>query len=174
MVATAHVLLVDDEPDILAALQSFLRDALPAVQVHTAGSGADGLALLQSQPVDLVLSDYKMPGMDGLEFLAKARELSDSPRILMTAFPDMDLAIRALNEGRIQHFLAKPLDPDMVRDVLTALVAERRAKSQREAALPRSRRWSTPTPTSWSSTTRCPAWTAWTPPAASASAGPTR
>ena len=137
--AQTHLLLVDDEADILAALRSYLTGVLPSTKLHTAGSGPEALEVLRREPVDVLMTDYKMPGMDGLEVVAQARTLRpNSARIMMTAFPDMELAIRALNEGRIQHFLTKPLEPDMVRDVLKALLNEAQARRQRDEALQRS------------------------------------
>lgn len=134
-----HVLLVDDEEDILRALEAYLAGALPNVTVHTATSGLAALQTMKKVQIDLLLSDYKMPEMDGLELLSRARTLiPDVPRVLMTAFPEMELAILALNDGRIQHFFTKPLEPDMVRDVVKALVEERRARRLREVALRRS------------------------------------
>jgi CheY-like chemotaxis protein len=120
-------------------MRTFLAGSMPGTTVHTATSGQEALRMMETFPIDLVVSDYKMPGMDGLELLQRARKAApDIPRVLMTAFPDMDLAIQALNEDRIQHFLTKPLEPDMLRDVLKALLEERRARRMRDAALKRS------------------------------------
>jgi response regulator RpfG family c-di-GMP phosphodiesterase len=71
--------------------------------------------MLGKQPIDLILSDYKMPGLNGIQFLEQARErLPDVPRILITAFPDLEVAIDAINQARVEAFLIKPLDPDQV------------------------------------------------------------
>lgn len=131
----ARILVVDDEPDILDAVRNYLEGALGA-EVVRADSGAAGLAVLaKGPPVDLVISDFRMPAMDGLEFLSRIRSLSpDVPRIMLTAFPDMHLAIKALNEAAIMQFLTKPVDPDKLLDVVRRTLAEtRRAKASRKA-----------------------------------------
>jgi DNA-binding NtrC family response regulator len=135
------VLVVDDEPDITTALASYLHEGL-GVEVLQANSGDAALGLFEqagSAAVDLVINDFKMPGMDGLQLLRTVADLApDVPRVLMTAYPDVDVAIQALNEGRILHFMSKPISPGDLRDVVAAILAERLARLQRDAALQRS------------------------------------
>jgi response regulator RpfG family c-di-GMP phosphodiesterase len=124
------ILLVDDEPDILESLKEILEAQIPGVHVRTAPSGKAGLDILAKEPVDLILTDYRMPGMNGLEFLMKAAEASPGvPRILITAFPDLDIAIKAINEADIEHFFTKPFEPAVVVDSVRALLFERRTKN---------------------------------------------
>jgi DNA-binding NtrC family response regulator len=117
------VLVVDDEPDIVETLASFLQENL-GVRVAGAGSADEALAVARKEPPVLVLADYRMPGRDGLELLeACAREFPDAGRILMTAYPDMDLALTALERARIVGFLTKPLDPKKVLALVRGLTA---------------------------------------------------
>ncbi|MCA1813439.1 MAG: response regulator [Halobacteriales archaeon] len=118
------ILLVDDEPDILDSLQALLEHEQAGVRVVTASSGPEALEKLKAQRVDLIITDYKMPGMNGLEFLAAAGEFAAGiPRILITAFPDLDVAIRAINEAGIENFVTKPFESKtVVEQVRTALL----------------------------------------------------
>jgi adenylate cyclase len=121
------ILLVDDEVDILDSLRPVLEEAIEGVVVHTAESGAQALDILRAQRVDLILSDYKMPGMNGLDFLDQASRVQPgTPRILITAFPDVDIAIRAINEAGIEHFITKPFDTDKVIEQVRAALFKRR------------------------------------------------
>ncbi|MFO1534605.1 MAG: response regulator, partial [Thermoplasmatota archaeon] len=108
------ILIADDEPDILESLRDLLEDAVPAHCI-LASSGTQALEMLGKQRIDLILSDYKMPGLNGIQLLEQARQrLPDVPRILITAFPDLEVAIDAINQARVEAFLIKPLDPDQV------------------------------------------------------------
>jgi DNA-binding NtrC family response regulator len=130
-------LVVDDEPDILAALRTFLEGSLD-VEVVSAASGDEGLAALRAGGVDLVISDYRMPVMDGLVFLSRAEELCPKvPRVLITAYPDMQLAINALNQAHIARFLVKPVEPDQLQGVIEGLLGKRLRSTQSEAAFER-------------------------------------
>jgi response regulator RpfG family c-di-GMP phosphodiesterase len=133
------ILLVDDEVDILDSLKPVLESHIEDVEVRTAESGAQALDLLRKAPVDLILSDYKMPGMNGLDFLDQASRIAPgTPRILITAFPDLDIAIRAINEAGIEHFITKPFETDRVVEQVRAALFKRRVEGLWKDSLARS------------------------------------
>jgi DNA-binding NtrC family response regulator len=117
------ILLVDDEEDILTSMRDYLEATIPGLAVRTANSGKAGLKILDSEKVDLIITDYKMPEMDGLEFLRKAAGFHpDVPRIILTAFPKLDLAIQAINEIEVDRFLTKPIRPEELEKVVRAFL----------------------------------------------------
>jgi response regulator RpfG family c-di-GMP phosphodiesterase len=115
--ALPRVLLVDDEPAILDGLRRQLRGTF---DVSTAVGGEAALELMEgAEPFAAVLSDMRMPGMDGAAYLARVRELyPDTVRLLLTGQADMQSTIAAINEGQIYRFLTKPCPAD---GVVTAL-----------------------------------------------------
>lgn len=135
----AHrILLVDDEADILESLQELLQAAIPGLDVDVAPSGEDALEMLQKGAYDVLVSDFKMPGMNGMDLLREARKVAPgTPRVLMTAFPDLQIAIEAINDARIENFFTKPLDPEEVVDVLEAMLQHRKANLNRDRAFAR-------------------------------------
>lgn len=121
------VLVVDDESDILDSLKALLESSIPGLTCKTAGSAQEALKSLDQGGIDLILSDYRMPGMDGLKFLEVARAKAPTvPRILMTAFPHLELAIEAINEARVEIFLTKPMDPDKLIGVIQDTLRSRK------------------------------------------------
>lgn len=132
---TLTVLCVDDEANILSALKRLFRPA--GYRILTATSGQEGLGLLEQEAghVDLVLSDMRMPEMDGASFLAAVRaRWSDIPRILLTGYADMDSTVAAINEGQIYRYIAKPWnDAEVLLIVRDAL--ERKALEREKARL---------------------------------------
>jgi putative nucleotidyltransferase with HDIG domain len=115
------LLCVDDEPNILSALRRLFRPQ--GYRVHVAESGALGLELMASEPVDLVISDMRMPHMDGATFLGQVRQgWPDAVRILLTGYADMTSTIEAINRGEIYRYITKPwVDSDMLLTVQQAL-----------------------------------------------------
>lgn len=108
------VLCVDDEPNILAALKRTLRS--DGYRVLTAGSGREALEIMLVEPIDIVLSDMRMPGMDGAELLEEVHARSPgSIRILLTGHTDTSAAVAAINRGRIFRYLTKPWDDAELR-----------------------------------------------------------
>jgi len=101
------VLFVDDEPNVTESLKRALRKE--PYEVLSANSAKEALAILARDPVDVVISDEKMPGMQGSEFLAVVcRQYPETIRIILTGHGSMEAAIRAINEGEIYRFLTKP------------------------------------------------------------------
>ncbi len=119
------ILCVDDEPNILASLRRLFR--AKGFQVHVAEGGQAALALLESETVDLVISDMRMPEMDGAQFLAQVRaRWPDTVRLLLTGHSDISAIIDAINRGEIYRYITKPWDDhDIVLIVRQAL--ERKA-----------------------------------------------
>ncbi|MPR00519.1 response regulator [Modestobacter sp. I12A-02628] len=114
------ILLVDDEEAILDGLRRQLRKRFA---VHTATGGAAALELLESQPVSVVVSDMRMPQMDGATFLARVRERHpDVVRILLTGQADTQSAIAAVNDGQVYRFLTKPCSPIVLADEIAGAV----------------------------------------------------
>jgi response regulator RpfG family c-di-GMP phosphodiesterase len=108
------VLLVDDDPDILDSLKTVLEMELDNVAVHTAPSGKAGLAVLTlEKDVGLIISDYRMPGMDGAEFLERADSIRPGiPRVLISAFPEKVIQDRIEERIHVERILPKPMDMD--------------------------------------------------------------
>ena len=109
-----NLLIVDDEPSILTSLGRELRDQ--DYHLLTAGSGAEALQILAEREVPVILSDYRMPGMSGVEFLTRARALwPDSVRMVLSGYADIEAISSAVNRGNIYKFLNKPWESDDLR-----------------------------------------------------------
>ncbi|HLO95881.1 MAG TPA: response regulator, partial [Burkholderiaceae bacterium] len=107
--STAVVLCVDDEPAILSSLRRLLRPK--GYKVLLAEGGQAGLAMLAQEPVDLVVSDMRMPEMDGAQFLEQVRmRWPEVIRILLTGYADVSSTIAAINRGEIHRYISKPWD----------------------------------------------------------------
>lgn len=101
-----RVLIVDDEPAFLSGLSGLLSDTYT---VYTAMNAEAALQILERERIGVIVTDYQMPGMNGLALLIEARRRHPRViRVLMTAYADIDLVVRALNEGEIHRFIAKP------------------------------------------------------------------
>ena len=104
-----RILIVDDEENVCHALRRSLRKE--GYQLFFGSEPAEGLALLKTQQVDMVISDHLMPNMTGLEFLKIVRDRHpDMMRLMLTGHADMQTAIDAINMGNIYRFLTKPWD----------------------------------------------------------------
>ncbi len=118
-----RILCVDDEENILNAIQRSLRKRYDIV---TAGGGQEGLEAMKTQgPFDVVVSDMKMPEMNGATFLRHARQKHPEPvRMLLTGFADLDTVVTAVNEGYIYRFLAKPCSAAVLADAIDGAVRQ--------------------------------------------------
>jgi response regulator RpfG family c-di-GMP phosphodiesterase len=113
-----NVLLVDDEANVLNSLRRLLRPA--GYEIHTAENGEAALAHLESQAVDLVVSDMRMPGMSGAELLAQVRKRwPTTMRVLLTGYSDITSAVSAINDGGIFRYVSKPWDDAELQTILT-------------------------------------------------------
>ena len=124
------LLVVDDEPDVVQSVQDLLRRQF---RVLGATRAEDGLRLLREQEVHVVMSDQRMPGTSGVEFLARVRaEHPDAVRLLFTGYADLKAVIDAINQGHVYRYITKPWDTDELQAVLRQagelydLVAERK------------------------------------------------
>lgn len=130
------LLLVDDEADILVALQDLFEDQY---RILAFTSAAEALAALPSEPdVAVIVSDQRMPGMAGDAFLAEARKLSDAGAILLTGYADLSAVTSALNSGGIVGYIPKPWEPDALKAMVAGAAEQhhlRRALRQEQALL---------------------------------------
>jgi len=136
-----RVLCVDDEPNIVEALKRQLRRKF---DVETALSGTQALEMLESHgPFAVVVSDMRMPHMDGSAFLAAARvRYPDSVRMLLTGYSEVDAAIRAVNDGHVFRFLLKPCPPEILTAAVDAGVEQHRLRKAEQELLERTLRGS--------------------------------
>jgi response regulator RpfG family c-di-GMP phosphodiesterase len=114
-----RVVFVDDESNVLASIRRQLRKLC---DIHTAASGDEALRLLRELgPVALVVSDMRMPGMNGAELLTKVRELyPDTVRMVLSGQADLESTISAVNDGHIFRFLTKPSSEEVLRAAVRA------------------------------------------------------
>ncbi len=128
------VLFVDDETFVL---ESFRRNLRKFVKMETANSGEKGLELIATQgPFAVVVSDLRMPGMNGVQFLSRVKELSpETTRILLTGQADLEDAIAVINEGQIFRFLTKPCGPESLKAAITDGIEQYRLKQAEKQLL---------------------------------------
>jgi DNA-binding NtrC family response regulator len=128
-----RVLVVEDRPSVLQLAATVLETAY---DVTTAGDGATALALIDSAPFDVVLSDVRMPGADGFEVLRAVQRCSPrTPVVVMTAYANVPDAVAAMRRGACDY-VAKPLDADEIRLVVARAVALRRGVGEPDHAYP--------------------------------------
>lgn len=130
-----RVLFVDDDPNVLDAMKRSLKGRY---QMSTALSAAEGLAVLGTAVFDVVVSDMRMPGMNGAEFLKVARTVQpEALRIILSGHSDLEAAVAAVNEGHIFRFLIKPAPRLTLITALDAAVEQRRLVAAEKELLER-------------------------------------
>jgi signal transduction histidine kinase len=132
MSTAERILFVDDDPNLLEACERVLRKRF---QIDARVGPAAGLAAIEREgPYAVVVSDMRMPEMDGVQFLAQVKaRVPDTVRMMLTAFPDMQTAVEAVNQGHIFRFLTKPCTSEHLTTALEAgLEQHRLVKSRRE------------------------------------------
>src|SRR5262249_35013134 len=109
------LLLVDDEPGIRSALTRMLRS--DGYKILGASGGAEGLELLANNPVQVIISDQRMPGMSGTEVLNIVQQLyPDTVRIILSGYTDLQVVTESVNQGAVFKFLTKPWDDELLRE----------------------------------------------------------
>ena len=127
-----NVLYVDDEAGNLTAFRATFRREF---QVHTATSAEEGLALLEQHPVHVVISDQRMPGTTGSQFLAQVRDkYPRTIRMLLTGYSDMEAVVDAINKGGIYSYCTKPWDPNDLKLRIEQAFEVHHLREQREGA----------------------------------------
>jgi two-component system probable response regulator PhcQ len=124
-----RILLVDDEPNILSALRRCLAGIDvsqidgEALQFETFTTPEAAIERSEDQDFNLVISDYRMPSMNGVEFLSRMMQLQpDVPRVILSGFADRDAIITAVNEVRLTRFIEKPWKDDDLRQAIIAIL----------------------------------------------------
>lgn len=131
-----RLLLVDDEPSQLKALQRTLRGLCPDLHLDLALGAEEALAHVRARTHDVIVADLRMPGMDGLALLGEAARWQPlAVAMLLTGVADFGTAQRALNEAGVFRYLTKPWEPEMLRSQVRTALAEfqRRATQQAQA-----------------------------------------
>ena len=124
-----RILLVDDEPNILSALRRCLAgidvsqlDGEP-LQFETFTTPEAAIERSENQDFNLVISDYRMPSMNGVEFLSRMMQIQpDAPRVIISGFADRDAIITAVNETRLSRFIEKPWKDEELRQTVVSIL----------------------------------------------------
>jgi response regulator RpfG family c-di-GMP phosphodiesterase len=112
-----NLLYVDDEENNLLSFKASFR---LKYNVMIANSAAEGMKILENKPVEIIITDQRMPNMTGIEFLEKVLELYPDPmRILLTGYTDMTAVIDAVNKGKIYHYLTKPWSEELIDETIS-------------------------------------------------------
>ncbi|MDD1626471.1 MAG: response regulator, partial [Methylococcaceae bacterium] len=128
--ASAVLLFVDDEPNVLKALRRLFHSE--NYVIYLAAGGAEGLEILRQHAVDLIISDMRMPEMSGAEFLTHALEQRpETVRILLTGYADLQSTIDAVNKGRIFSYCNKPWNDEELKLLVRNALEQKRLREER-------------------------------------------
>jgi DNA-binding NtrC family response regulator len=135
MITDFNIVLVDDEEMVLKSLNSFLN-LETEYNVFTFTSAREALTYIKNNDVDLVISDYLMPEMDGITFLGKVKAVKpEVPRIILTGYADKENAIKAINDVGLFHYIEKPWDNnDLLIIIRNGLEKQKLLKKLQEKA----------------------------------------
>lgn len=127
------ILIVDDEVEVLKALQRVLRDDY---DVHLYENPTEALAFYKETPTQIVISDMKMPTMSGAEFLKRIYEINPrTKRVVLTGYADTEMAVKAINEGHTSIYLNKPWNNDELKIKLADLISELKDENKKLSAI---------------------------------------
>ena len=129
------ILFVDDEPLVLEGLRRALRSMRQEWEIYFAGGGQEALDCLSQRPFDVVVSDMRMPGMDGAQLLSEVkRRYPQVARIILSGHSDQEFAMKSV---RIAHqYLAKPCEPEILKSVIMRACAFSRTSTFSSAYQP--------------------------------------
>ncbi len=120
MADKASILIVDDQVEILNSLRRLFK---AEYHVFTAASGAEGLEIVRQEPLAVILSDQRMPQMDGVHFLKEAMHAQpEAVRLMITGYADIEATISAVNEANIYQYISKPFEPDDLLNIVAGAV----------------------------------------------------
>jgi C4-dicarboxylate-specific signal transduction histidine kinase len=127
-----RLLVVDDEP-LALNLAKRVFETESDIALHSATSAVRALEMAMVHDIDLVITDQRMPEMTGLQFLARVREVRPRAlRVLLTAFPDTSVALKAINEGLLYRFILKPWEPEDMRVTVRRALETKRLSDEHD------------------------------------------
>ncbi|MEM9917619.1 MAG: histidine kinase [Bacteroidota bacterium] len=128
MTTNFNILYVDDEPDNLLAFKAIFRRHY---HVFTAQGGLAALALLEEQPIDLIISDQRMPKMNGVELLEKVRITHpEMIRMVLTGYSDVQAIIDAINKGKVDRYITKPWNVEELKIIISTALESYNLRKQ--------------------------------------------
>jgi response regulator RpfG family c-di-GMP phosphodiesterase len=111
-----HLLYIDDEPDNLLTFKAVFRRFY---HISTAQSAAEAMSLLAQQPIDLIISDHRMPQLTGVAFFEQIKnQYPDIVRIILTGYSDIQAIVDAINKGKVYHYVTKPWKMEELKVIL--------------------------------------------------------